>query len=145
MSTFVLMELCKQSGVKNVIYQLLAPNITINLDDVEENRSYAVVIDKGIRYCLTGTPGIYDEEAPDVLLTDRTPTKQKLIDNDIRQRRWIKHPNLIIHRMRSTSTRIRFPARNDTKSFQTARNIVKFLINCLHGTTLCGIIKIRYT
>ena len=56
MSTFVLMELCKQSGVKNVIYQLLAPNITINLDEVEENRSYAVVIDKGIRYCLTGNP-----------------------------------------------------------------------------------------
>ena len=95
MSTFVLMELCKQSGVKNVIYQLLAPNITINLDEVEENRSYAVVIDKGIRYCLTGNPGIYDEEAPYVLLTDRTPTKQKLIDNDIRQRKWIKHPNQI--------------------------------------------------
>lgn len=41
MSTFVLMELCKQSGVKNVIYQLLAPSITLNLDEVEENRSYA--------------------------------------------------------------------------------------------------------
>lgn len=28
MSTFVLMELCKQSGVKNVVYQLLASSIT---------------------------------------------------------------------------------------------------------------------
>ena len=55
----MLMKLCKQSGVKNVIYQLLAPNITINLDEVEENRSYAVVIDKGIRYCLTGNPGTF--------------------------------------------------------------------------------------
>ena len=36
MSTFVLMELCKQSGVKNVICQLLAPSITLNLDEVEE-------------------------------------------------------------------------------------------------------------
>lgn len=72
MSTFVLMELCKQSGVKNVIYQLLAPSITLNLDEVEENRSYAVIIDKGIRYCLTGNSGIYDEEASYVLLTDRT-------------------------------------------------------------------------
>ena len=36
MSTFVLMELCKQSGVKNVIYQLLSPSITLNLDEVEE-------------------------------------------------------------------------------------------------------------
>ena len=95
MSTFVLMELCKQSGVKNVIYQLLAPSITLNLDEVEENRSYAVIIDKGIRYCLTGNSGIYDEEASYVLLTDRTPTKQKLIDNEIKQRKWIKHPNQI--------------------------------------------------
>ena len=77
------MELCKQSGVKNVIYQLLAPSMTLNLDEVEENRSYAVIIDKGIRYCLTGNSGIYDEEASYVLLTDRTPTKQKLIDNEI--------------------------------------------------------------
>lgn len=95
MSTFVLIELCKQSGVKNVIYQLLAPSITLNLDEVEENRSYAVIIDKGIRYCLTGNSGIYDEEASYVLLTDRTPTKQKLIDNEIKQRKWIKHPNQI--------------------------------------------------
>lgn len=30
-----------------------------------------------------------------MLLTDRTPTKQKLIDNEIKQRKWIKHPNQI--------------------------------------------------
>lgn len=95
MSRFVLMELYKQSGVKNVIFQLLAPSITLNLDEVEENRSYAVIIDKGIRYCLTGNAGIYDDEASYVLLTDRTPTKQKLIDNEIKQRKWIKHPNQI--------------------------------------------------
>lgn len=44
MSTFVLMELCKQSGVKNVIYQLLAPSITLNLDEVEENRKHPTPI-----------------------------------------------------------------------------------------------------
>ena len=89
MNTYTLMELCKQSRKKNVICHLLAPSITISLDKVEERRSYMVVIDKGVRYCLTGNAGVYDEAATYVLLTDRVPTKQKLIDNVIKQKYWI--------------------------------------------------------
>ena len=54
-----------------------------------------VVIDKGVRYCLTGNAGVYDEDATYVLLTDRVPTKQKLIDNVIKQKYWIRHPKQI--------------------------------------------------
>ena len=95
MNTYTLIELCKQSRKKNVICHLLAPSITISLDEVEERRSYMVVIDKGVRYCLTGNAGVYDEAATYVLLTDRVPTKQKLIDNVIKQKYWIKHPKQI--------------------------------------------------
>ena len=95
MNTYTLMELCKQSGKKNIICHLMAPSITISLDEVEERRSYMVVIDKGLRFCLTGNAGVYDEDAKYVLLTDRVPTKQKLIDNVIKQKYWIKHPKQI--------------------------------------------------
>ena len=92
METYTLMELCKQSGTKNVICHLMAPSIKISLDEVDEKRSYMVITDNGVRYCLTGNVGIYDMESPYVLLTDKTPTRQKLINNQIKQKRWIKHP-----------------------------------------------------
>lgn len=63
METYSLMELCKQSGGKNVICHLLSPIITISLAKVEEKRSYMVIVDNGVRYCLTGNEGVYDEEA----------------------------------------------------------------------------------
>lgn len=92
MGTYTLMELCKQSGSGNVICHLMAPSKLISLDEVDENRSYIVIIDKGVRYCLTGNAGIYDEKSPYVLLTDKTPTKQKLVNNQIKQKKWIRHP-----------------------------------------------------
>jgi hypothetical protein len=70
----------------------MAPSKLISLDEVNENRSYIVIIDKGVRYCLTGNEGVYDEDSPYVMLTDRTPTKQKLLNGQIKQKRWIKHP-----------------------------------------------------
>lgn len=87
-----MMELCKESGGKNVICQLLSPSITISLAEVEETRSYVVIVDKGVRYCLTGNESVYDEEATFVLLTDRAPTRQKLLNNRIKQKKWLKHP-----------------------------------------------------
>lgn len=93
MATIKLLELNRLNSLKgNVICQLLAPSRSISLDNVEEKRSYMVIVDNGVRYCLTGNEEAYDEEAAYVLLTDRTPTKQKLINNQIKQKRWIKHP-----------------------------------------------------
>lgn len=92
MDTYSLMELCRESGGKNLICQLLSPSITISLAEVEEKRSYIVIVDKGVPYCLTGNESVYDDEATFVLLTDRTPTRQKLLNNQIKQKRWIKHP-----------------------------------------------------
>ena len=84
MATIKLLGLNRWTSFKgNVICQLLAPSCSISLDDVEEKRSYMVIVDNGVRYCLTGNEKVYDEEAAYVLLTDRTPTKQK---------KWIKHP-----------------------------------------------------
>lgn len=60
MDTYKLIELYKQSGGKNVIYHLLSPSITVSLAEIEENRSYMVIVDNGVRYCLTGNEGVYD-------------------------------------------------------------------------------------
>lgn len=93
MATIKLLELNRWNGLKgNVICQLLAPSRSISLDNVEEKKSYMVIVDNGVRYCLTGNEGVYDEDSSYVILTDRTPTRQKLINGQIKQKRWIKHP-----------------------------------------------------
>lgn len=94
MNTYTLKELCSQNGSKNIISHLLAPSITISLEEVEETRSYVVAIDNGTRYCITGNAGIYDAGSEYVLLTDRKPTRQKLIEDVVKQKKWIKHPKM---------------------------------------------------
>ena len=56
-----------------------------------------VVIDGGVRYCFTGNKNITDVESQFVILTDRTPTKQKLIDGTVRQVKWLRHPQMVAY------------------------------------------------
>ena len=97
MDEYTLRELSWRKGAKNVICQLLAPRKTISLSEVEESRSYVVVIDSGIRYCFTGNPSIIDADSQYVILTDRTPTKQKLLEGTVKQKRWLRHPQMAEH------------------------------------------------
>jgi len=97
MDEYTLMELSWRKGVKNVICHLLAPRKTISLIEVEETRSYMVAIDGGVRYCFTGNPNIIDADSHYVILTDRTPTKQKLLEGTVRQKRWLRHPQMVDH------------------------------------------------
>jgi superfamily II DNA or RNA helicase len=92
MDKYTLIELSRRSGTKNFIYQLLDPARNISLDDVEETKSYVVAIDNGVRYCFTGNPNIVDAVSDYVIQTDRTPTKQKLINGTVKQKKWLKHP-----------------------------------------------------
>lgn len=94
---YTLIELNWRKGAKNLICQLLAPRKTISLREVEETRSYLVAIDDGIRYCLTGNPNIIDVESQYIILTDRTPTKHKLLDGTVKQKRWLRHPLMAEH------------------------------------------------
>lgn len=97
MDEYTLMELSWRKGVKNVICHLLAPRKTISLFEVEETRSYMVAIDSGVRYCFTGNPNIIDADSQYVILTDRTPTKQKLLEGAVKQKRWLRHPRMWDH------------------------------------------------
>ena len=97
MDEYTLIELKNWFGTKNIICQLLAPRQVISLNEVEETRSYLVSIDGGVRYCLTGNPNIADSTSEYVILTDHTPTKQKLLDGTVKQKRWLKHPKLAGH------------------------------------------------
>lgn len=83
--------------MKNIICQKLAPRQTISLAEVEETRSYLVAIHNGIRYCFTGNPNIVDADSQYVILTARTPTKQKLLDNTVKQKKWLRHPKMVVH------------------------------------------------
>ena len=94
MDEYTLMELSWRKGVKNVICHLLAPRKTISLIEVEETKSYMVAIDGGVRYCFTGNPNIIDADSQYVILTDRTPTKQKLLEGAVKQKRWLRHPRM---------------------------------------------------
>lgn len=94
MDEFALIELSWRNGTKNVIYHLLEPSQTISLSEVEETRSYIVAIDSGIRYCFTGNPNIIDADSQYVIQTDRTPTKQKLIEGTVKQKKWLRHPKM---------------------------------------------------
>lgn len=97
MNKYTLIELNTKSGTKNIICQLLAPRQTISLEKVEETRSYVVAIDNGARYCFTGNPNIVDPNSGYVVLTDRTPSKQKLLEQTVQQKRWLRHPKLAAH------------------------------------------------
>lgn len=97
MDEYTLIELKNWFGTKNIICQLLAPCQVISLNEVEETRSYLVAIDGGVRYCLTGNPNIADPTSEYVIQTDHTPTKQKLLDGTVKQKKWLKHPKLAEH------------------------------------------------
>ena len=96
MDKYVLNELCRRIGNKNFICQLLDPCKNISLSEVEETRSYLVAISDDIRYCFTCNPNIADPESEYVILTDRKPTKQKLLDGTVKQKKWLKHPKKVV-------------------------------------------------
>ena len=97
MDDYTLIELSTRYGTKNIVCQLLAPQQKISFEHVEETRSYVVAIDKGVRYCLTGNDRIFDQTSEFVILTDRTPSKQKLMDGTVKQKKWLKHPKKVEH------------------------------------------------
>lgn len=97
MDEYTLIELNSKSGTKNIICQLLASSQTISLENVEETRSYVVAIDDAVRYCFTCNPNILDPDSEYVVLTDRAPTKQKLLEGTVQQKKWLKHPKMAGH------------------------------------------------
>ena len=94
MDEYLLNELSIKRGTKNIICQLLAPKLKISLGEVEETRSYVVAVYNGVRYCITGNPNITDPDSEYVVLTDHTPTKQKLLEGIVKQKKWLRHPKM---------------------------------------------------
>ena len=92
MDEYTLIELSTKHGTNNIACQLLAPRQKISLESIEETRSYVVAVDNGVRYCITGNEAIVDQDSEYVILADRKPSKQKLLDGTVKQKRWLKHP-----------------------------------------------------
>lgn len=98
MDEYLLNELSIKRGTKNIICQLLAPKLKISLGEVEETRSYVVAVYNGVRYCITSNPNITDPDSQYVVLTDHTPTKQKILEGIVKQKKWLRHPKMVRER-----------------------------------------------
>lgn len=64
----------------------------IEIDLIEKNRSYFVFNYKGDKYCITGNKNLYPKDINFVLLSDSTPTEEKIDNKKLVIKKWIKHP-----------------------------------------------------
>jgi hypothetical protein len=82
----------QQTGCKNKIKQLIAPEMDLPVTIVASDRSSVAIDFDGIKYCLTCNADSYPDDVEYVLLTDVKPTNERLISKTITVKRWLKHP-----------------------------------------------------
>ncbi|PKP07412.1 MAG: helicase [Bacteroidetes bacterium HGW-Bacteroidetes-5] len=82
----------QQTGCKNKIKQLIAPEMDLPINIVENDRSSITINFEGIKYCLTCNSDSYPNDIEYVLLTNIRPTSERLIANAITVKWWLKHP-----------------------------------------------------
>lgn len=84
----------RKSGCKNFVKQLLAPKEAGVFNVVEMSRSYLVIEKNNQKYCLTCNKDSIPEQFDYVLLTNRRATFEKIQNNQVAIRRWLKHPKM---------------------------------------------------
>lgn len=84
----------QKSGTKNISKQLLEPSSKLEYNFVSSHRSYTLIENSGIQYCLCINPDTMPDGFDYVLLTNKKATKERLENNEIRFKKWIKHPKL---------------------------------------------------
>ncbi|MCI5210041.1 MAG: DEAD/DEAH box helicase, partial [Candidatus Electrothrix sp. ATG2] len=87
----------KQAKGRNQIVQLLAEEQEVDLAVIELGRSHLVIGNDNIQYCLTCNPSNTPNGYAYMLKTAKKPTKQRLVDNDIKFQKWLRHPSMIKH------------------------------------------------
>jgi len=84
----------QQTGCKNIVKQLIVPEMDLPFNVVTNDRSSVIVIFEGIKYCLTCNLHSFPNDVDYVLLTNVKPTIERLIEKMITVKRWLKHPLL---------------------------------------------------
>ena len=82
-------------GTKNISKQLLQVKTEGEFMFISTHRSYSIIVNNGIQYCLCvnldNIPNGFDY----VLLTNKKATLDRLENNEIKFKKWIKHPKMI--------------------------------------------------
>ena len=82
-----------EQGNKNEVKQLLAPTTKIDCKVILSSRSYIVIEDSNKEtYCLTCNKDSFAPKQSFVLLTDKKPSEERLRNNDLKIKCWLKHP-----------------------------------------------------
>lgn len=83
-----------QTGCKNKIKQLIAPEFELSVNSIESSRSYITIICENNKFCLTCNESVFAVDAEYVLLTNTKPTEKRLKDKSCVIKKWLKHPLL---------------------------------------------------
>ena len=79
---------------KNFSAQLLEPSIESKFNFVSSQRSYTLIEKEGTQYCLCCNSNNIPDGFDYVLLTNKKATEERLKKDEIKFKRWIKHPKL---------------------------------------------------
>lgn len=81
-------------GTKNISKQLLQPSLEEGFMFISNHRSYSIIVSKGIQYCLCVNINKVPDGFDYVLLTNKKATQDRLENNEIKFKKWIKHPKI---------------------------------------------------
>jgi superfamily II DNA or RNA helicase len=80
----------------NSIFHLKDIEKEIEIDLIEKNRSYILFNYENNKYCITGNKDLYPIDIDFVLLSDSSPTEEKINNKKLIIKKWLKHPKKII-------------------------------------------------
>jgi superfamily II DNA or RNA helicase len=81
-------------GTKNFSKQLLEPSIKAEFTFISSHRSYSIIENNGIQYCLCPNLDTMPDGFNYVLLTNKKATQVKLENNEIKFKKWVRHPKI---------------------------------------------------
>lgn len=84
----------QKAGTKNISKQLLQHSLETYFTFVSSHRSYTLIESNGIQYCLCSNLNTMPDEFNYVLLTNKKATQERLEKNEIKFKKWIKHPKI---------------------------------------------------
>lgn len=83
----------KVAGNRNVIKQLLVEEKKIELNILETTRSFLIISNAGNEILLTCNPNTIPENTNYAILTDKKPTEERILNEELKLKSWIKHPD----------------------------------------------------
>lgn len=86
--------LYQKAGSQNTIKQLIAPGKTIPIKIVEQSRFYLIIDNEEDKLCLTTKVDYIPEGINYALLTTVLPNRQRLEEDKITIKGWVRHPQL---------------------------------------------------